>query len=69
MARCANLGAPSATNTRKDRFFSFAAYRNSFTVLERPRVRMTSLEKTKILIRHNWYLNHKKKDVSDDHRY
>ena len=40
-----NLGAPSATNTRNDLFFSFAAHRNSSTVLELPRVKITSLIK------------------------
>jgi hypothetical protein len=64
MARCTNLGAPSSTDTRNDRFFSFTAYKNSFTVLEQPRVRMTSLEKTKTLIRRDWHLKHYK-NVSD----
>lgn len=40
-----NLGAPSATNTRNDLFFSFAAQRNSSTVLELPKVNITSLQK------------------------
>lgn len=40
-----NLGAPSAMNTRNDLFFSFAAQRNSITVLELPKVNITSLGK------------------------
>lgn len=40
-----NLGAPSATNTRNDLFFSFAAQRNSSTFLELPKVNITSLQK------------------------
>lgn len=38
-----NLGAPSATNTLKDLLFSFAVHKNSSTVLELPKVKMTSL--------------------------
>lgn len=43
-SHCTNLGAPSATNTRNDLFFSFAAKRNSNTVLELPKVNITSLK-------------------------
>lgn len=39
-----NLGAPSATKTRKDLFFSLAAQRNSITVPELPKVSITSLQ-------------------------
>lgn len=42
-----NLGAPSATKTRKDLFFSFAAHRNSITVLELPKVKITSLKESR----------------------
>lgn len=42
-----DLGAPSATNTRNDLFFSFAAQRNSTTVLELPKVNITSLKTCK----------------------